>query len=173
MSETASRAPHVVSQSMNRLFARAPAYRPLAATRSADCARLHAASFAFAWSEEDFEQLLTGAGVVADAAFEADETLCGMILSRAAADEAEILTIAVAPARRRAGVGMALLKTHLPRLVARGVNRLFLEVDSGNLAARALYAARGFAQVGERKAYYRKAGAPPATALLLRLDFDP
>ncbi|WP_374307760.1 GNAT family N-acetyltransferase [Methylocella sp.] len=174
MSEGASRTlGGSMSQSMRRLFARAPAYRPLPAARAGECARLHATGFSFPWSEEDFEQLLTDASVVADGAFDADDALCGMILSRTAADEAEILTIAVAPERRRAGVGAALLRVQTPRLVARGAERLFLEVDSGNLAARALYAARGFRKVGERKAYYRKGDAPPASALLLRLDFNP
>ena len=37
-----------------------------------------------------------------------------------------------------------------------------------NAAALALYRKLGFSQVGERKAYYAKAGEPAATALILR-----
>jgi ribosomal-protein-alanine N-acetyltransferase len=55
-------------------------------------------------------------------------------------------------------------------LAAIRVSRLFLEVDVENTAARALYANFGFEQVGERKAYYRTAGAELATALVMRRD---
>jgi ribosomal-protein-alanine N-acetyltransferase len=158
---------------MFRPFAKAPApaFRPIGPERSAECALIHAASFAHPWNEADFEQLLIGPEVVSDGAIEIrDEALSGFVLSRTALDEAEILTIAVAAERRRCGVGATLLATHLSSLAARGVRRLFLEVDTGNIAARALYAGRGFYQVAERKAYYRKGDLPPASALVMRLD---
>jgi ribosomal-protein-alanine N-acetyltransferase len=156
-----------------RPFAKAPApaYRPIGPERSAECALIHASGFAHPWSEVDFEQLLIGPEIVAEGAIEIrDETLAGFILSRTALDEAEILTIAVAAERRRCGVGATLLSTHLCSLAARNVRHLFLEVDAENVAARALYVGRGFYQVGERKAYYRKADLPPASALVMRLD---
>ena len=156
-----------------RPFAKAPppAYRPIGLERSAECALLHAGSFAHPWGEADFEQLLIGPEIVSDGAIELrDEALAGFILSRAALDEAEILTIAVAAERRRCGIGRTLLSTHLSRLSARGVARLFLEVDMDNAPARALYAGCGFRQVGERKAYYRKSDSAPANALVMRLD---
>jgi ribosomal-protein-alanine N-acetyltransferase len=158
---------------MFRPFAKAPApaYRPIGPERCAECALIHAASFAHPWDEADFERLLTGPEVVSDGAIEIrDETLSGFVVSRAALDEAEILTIAVVAERRRCGVGAMLLATHLSSLAARGVRRLFLEVDTENIAARALYAGRGFYQVAERKAYYRKGDLPPASALVMRLD---
>ncbi len=150
----------------------APAYRPIGPERSPECALIHAAGFAHPWSEAEFEQLLTGPQIISDGAIEiVDEALSGFVLSRAALDEAEILTIAVAPERRRCSIGATLLSTHLRRLAARGVARLFLEVDAENVAARALYGSRGFYQVAERKAYYRKGDLPPASALVMRLDF--
>ncbi|PNG26448.1 ribosomal protein S18-alanine N-acetyltransferase [Methylocella silvestris] len=160
-------------QSVFRMFVKPPAYRPIGAERSLECAAIHNESFAYPWTESDFEQLLVAAEVVADGAIDSDEALCGMILSRAAADEAEILTIAVAPEHRRAGVAATLIAAHLPRLGARGVARLFLEVETGNVPARALYASNGFHEVGERKAYYRKEDSTPASALLMRLDLAP
>lgn len=78
----------------------------------------------------------------------------GVILARAAADEAEILTIGVVPAARRHGVGRALLHAAVRVAVERGAATLFLEVSAANHAARALYAREEFAQVGVRKRYY-------------------
>lgn len=78
----------------------------------------------------------------------------GFVLARVAADEAEILTLAVDPDARRGGIGRALLEAAEAGAVARGARRMFLEVAPGNLAARALYAAAGYAEAGRRKRYY-------------------
>ncbi|MGH6849105.1 MAG: GNAT family N-acetyltransferase [Methylocella sp.] len=126
-------------------------------------------SFAYPWQEADFEQLFAASGTVADGAIEAkEEHLAGFVLSRVIAGEAEILTIAVAPEWRRRGIATSLLTPHMTGLAAIRVDRLFLEVDAENSAARALYANFGFEQVGERKAYDRPAGAKLAGALVMR-----
>ena len=44
---------------------------------------------------------------------------------------------------------------------------MFLEVRESNVAARALYASRGFSAVGRRRGYYRH---PVEDALVLRRD---
>ncbi|HUI20778.1 MAG TPA: ribosomal protein S18-alanine N-acetyltransferase [Methylocella sp.] len=153
--------------------AKAPPFiRPIGVERSAECAAIHATSFAYPWQEGDFEQLLVAPETFADGAIEAtkEEYLAGFVLSRIAADEAEILTIAIAPEWRRRGIATSLLRPHLDGLAAVRVSRLFLEVDVGNIAARTLYANFGFQPVGERKAYYRVAGAEPAAALVMRRD---
>ena len=148
-----------------------PSIRPIGAERSAECAVIHATSFAYPWQEADFEQLFVAPGIFADGAIEAkEEYLAGFVVSRVAADEAEILTIAVAPEWRRRGIATSLLKPHLHGLAAIQVSRLFLEVDTENTAARALYAHFGFELVGERKAYYRTADADLAAALVMRRD---
>jgi [ribosomal protein S18]-alanine N-acetyltransferase len=145
--------------------------RPIGTERSAECAAIHATSFAYPWQEADFEQLFVASGTFADGAIEAkEEHLAGFVLSRITAGEAEILTIAVAPEWRRRGIATSLLTPHMAGLAAIGVDRLFLEVDAENAAARALYTNFGFEQVGERKAYYRTAGARLAGALVLRRD---
>jgi ribosomal-protein-alanine N-acetyltransferase len=77
-----------------------------------------------------------------------------MILIRVAADEAEILTLAVAPEARRTGLGRALLDAACEAARAAGAVRLFLEVSATNQAARALYDAAGFQQIGRRRRYY-------------------
>ena len=108
-------------------------------------ARLHATAFDRPWSEAEFSQFLaSGAkGVLADDA--------GFILWRAIAGEAEILTLAVDPARRREGLGQALL-----------------EVADDNDAALALYAQAGFEAAGRRRDYYRRPGGVLRDALILR-----
>jgi [ribosomal protein S18]-alanine N-acetyltransferase len=83
-----------------------------------------------------------------------------------------MLTIAVTPASRRKGVGAALLASHLATLAAEGAKSLHLEVEADNQAALALYRRFDFRQVGERKAYYRKADGMRAAALVLRRDFE-
>ena len=78
----------------------------------------------------------------------------GMILARTMADEAEVLTLAVQPTARRAGIGRALLNQALATARLRGAVAMFLEVSSANAAARALYAGADFVQVGSRLGYY-------------------
>lgn len=144
------------------------------------CAEIHARSFAHSWSVSEFETLLAGRDVVAEAAmagggwrkfWRKTPSLAGFVLSRTVSGEAEILTIAVAPSFRRQGVGGALLGAHIATLAARRIEALFLEVEAGNQAALALYRSFDFHQVGTRKGYYPKAGAIAAAALVLRRDF--
>ena len=86
-----------------RLFARARPEISEAATRDAAAiARLHSSSFHRGWSEHELESLLLDRSVVAHRAM-GGRKLVGFILSRVAADEAEILSIAVASSRRSRG----------------------------------------------------------------------
>ena len=78
----------------------------------------------------------------------------GMILARVAADEAEVLTLAVDPAVRRRGLARALLGQALATARQRGADAMFLEVASGNGPGRSLYAAAGFVTIGCRRGYY-------------------
>jgi [ribosomal protein S18]-alanine N-acetyltransferase len=90
----------------------------------------------------------------------------GMLLARVAADEGEILTLGVDKARRRAGVGRALLQEALVRAAALGAEKMFLEVAITNEPALGLYRASGFERVGVRHAYYEDG----TDALIMRLD---
>jgi ribosomal-protein-alanine N-acetyltransferase len=92
----------------------------------------------------------------------------GMVLARVTAGEAEILTIAVMPAARRLGLGRALLRSAIEHAAKRGASEMFLEVAITNGAARALYAAERFTQVGRRRGYYPGGG----DALILRADLS-
>jgi ribosomal-protein-alanine N-acetyltransferase len=130
-------------------------------------ARLHAASFRRGWSDGEIEGMLLDRNVVAHRAT-IGRHLAGFIISRMAADEAEILSVAVASAYRGRSVAHALLRYHLGRLAALGVRSVFLEVDEGNDPALRLYRRAGFAEVGRRTGYYPKDTGKPAAALILR-----
>ncbi len=70
-------------------------------------------------------------------------------------DELKINNIAVDAAERRKGHGAALLRWILDFGRSEGCTEATLEVRPSNFAARALYAAHGFREVGIRKGYYR------------------
>jgi len=88
----------------------------------------------------------------------------GLLLARVAADEAEVLTLAVLPGLRRQGLGRALLQASMAEAHRRGAAALLLEVAVDNAAARRLYDGAGFTPVGRRKRYY----ADGSDALVLR-----
>ena len=98
---------------------------------------------------------------------ERDDVAEGMVLFRQAADEGEILTLAVTPAARRRGCATALMGAVFGLCAGKGIERLFLEVAEDNVAARALYGALGFTQAGCRNAYYTRPGGIAADALIL------
>ncbi|MCA8926465.1 MAG: GNAT family N-acetyltransferase [Alphaproteobacteria bacterium] len=114
-----------------------------------------------AWTEASFRALLGGDGSVGWIAGGA-----GLVLARAIAGEAEILTIGVHPAARRQGVARGLLGACYALLPALGAERLVLEVAVDNLPAQALYRSEGFAVVGRRPGYYRR-GAARIDALVM------
>jgi ribosomal-protein-alanine N-acetyltransferase len=148
------------------------AFRRLASADGAACADLHCASFAHGWSAEEFENLIASRSVHADGLCPegklGTKALAAFVLSRQAADEAEILSIAVDPARRGKGLARRLLDQHMQGLARAGAQSLFLEVDEGNSPALALYRRAGFEEVGRRKHYYAKPDGARSHALVLR-----
>ena len=149
-----------------RLFGRsAPALSEAKPNDAGAIAALHTASFQRGWGEDEVYRLLIEKPVVAHRAM-TGKTFIGFILSRMAAGEAEILSIAVAPRQRGRGFARPLLDLHLRRLAGLGTRAVFLEVDERNAAARALYRRAGFYDVGRRQGYYQTG----ASALVLRRD---
>jgi ribosomal-protein-alanine N-acetyltransferase len=155
---------------ITRLFARGEPALSEASPRDAPAiAELHAASFRHGWSDGEFERLLIERNIVAHRAT-MGRVLHGFILSRLVAGEAEILSVAVASARRSRGLARALLNLHLRRLAGLGASAVFLEVDEDNEPARRLYQRAGFREVGRRAGYYQQGRDKAATALVLRRD---
>jgi ribosomal-protein-alanine N-acetyltransferase len=126
-------------------------------------AAIHATAFSRAdvWSRDVFDLQLAMPNV-----FGLVHRSGGMIMARFAADEAEILTLAVTPAVRRGGIGTALLHGVTTQVAAMGVRSVFLEVSVENIAARQVYARAGFIQAGLRPNYY----SDNTDAMVLRLD---
>jgi len=126
-------------------------------------AAIHAAAFVppDVWSRDVFSLQLELPNV-----FGLLDPAGGMILMRVAADEAEVLTIAVTPAARRRGVAGALLFEATTRAFGMGAAVIFLEVSVANIAALRLYTRAGFVQVGLRRGYY----SDNTDALVLRFD---
>ncbi len=155
---------------LRKLFARdEPALCEAGSRDAAAIAALHARSFHRGWSEEEVEMLLLDRSVVAHRATAAS-ALAGFIMSRMAADEAEILSVAVDTAFRGRGLARNMLHLHLRRLAGLGARAIFLEVDENNAAALRLYARAGFAEVSRRPNYYAESGGKTATAVVLRRD---
>jgi ribosomal-protein-alanine N-acetyltransferase len=138
------------------------ALRSIVPTDAALLAALHR-DFDEPWDERAFAALLATPGVYGVLA--GSEEPAGFILCRAAADETEVLTLVVPAAMRRQGVATALL-CHAVALAGDAARSMFLEVAETNAAARGLYAANGFKQVGRRPRYYKNA----TDALILRRD---
>lgn len=135
---------------------------------AAALAALHARAFRHGWSEAEFERLLADRNVICHVARSAG-SIVGFVISRVIDAEAEILMVAVAASERGRGLAGRLLARHLGRLAARGVRKVFLEVDEGNDPALKLYRRTGFEQVGKRAGYYASTSGATA-ALVLRRD---
>ena len=138
---------------------------------AARLAQLHGASFHRGWGESEFESMLTERNTLVHR-LRKGRKIIGFAVSRMAADEAEILSIAVAASHRGLGLSRELLLTHLGHLAGRGVRTVFLEVEESNQPARRLYQRAGFAIAGRRERYYRQASGEQLNALLMRRDLS-
>ena len=145
--------------------------------RAAEVAALHKRLFDTAWDEAAIKSLLEHPASTSLVAVYGDskavgepKAVVGFIIGQLAADEAEILSIGVAPDWQRAGLGKMLVEG-LVRAARRGeAKRLFLEVAEDNTGAKALYSSLGFSETGRRKAYYQRTGAAALDAIVLALS---
>ena len=128
-------------------------------------AELHAQAFDQPWTAGELAVLLENP--TAFALLATQGAPAGFVLAWAVAGEAEILTLAVDPRKRRKGVGTALVAAAAGVAAARGAESIHLEVNEHNAAARAMYEKLGFGEIGRRRGYY---GDDGATALLMRRD---
>ncbi|MDO9417735.1 N-acetyltransferase [Pararhizobium sp.] len=138
-------------------------------------ADLHKARFSHAWNDGAFHSLLNQETVFGFVAKQTSlqwgvSTLGGFVLSRAAAGEAEILTVGVDLRFERQGLGWRLMRAAMGEARHRGVESMFLEVDETNGGAVGLYQKLGFFKVGERNAYYKSGDGRRSTALVMKLD---
>jgi ribosomal-protein-alanine N-acetyltransferase len=149
----------------------AVAIEPATPRDAAKLAQLHGASFHRGWGEGEFEQMLAERNTLVHRLRQGRKVI-GFAVSRMAADEAEILSIAVDPRHRGRGLSRNLLLTHLGHLAGRGVRTVFLEVEENNQPARRLYDRAGFSVAGRRERYYQQPGGEQLNAVLMRRDLS-
>lgn len=125
----------------------------------------------FPWTRGNFADALNS-GYLCRVEETAEGGIRGYAILMPAADEAELLTIGVAQAEQRKGLGRAMLDRMLE--AARGMNmrRVFLEVRPSNTAAIALYRSTGFNEIGLRRGYYQNVNGSE-DALVMACDLSP
>jgi ribosomal-protein-alanine N-acetyltransferase len=135
----------------------------------ADLPRIHRielASYEYPWTPGNFADSL-------DAGYsmwvrEADGEVIGYYAMMAAAGEAHILNLTIAPSWRRHGLGRDLLEHCLARACDHHAEKVFLEVRTSNAAAIALYHGSGFVDLAVRRGYYPVRGGREDALIMKR-----
>lgn len=143
------------------------AVEPATLRDAAIFSRLHRESFHRGWSVNEFEQILIERSALAHR-LRLGNKVIGFIVSRIAADEAEILSVAIDSNYRGRGLSRDLLRIHLGYLAGHGLKTVFLEVEENNRPARALYEKAGFRIVGRRERYYKDSNGEQLNALVMQ-----
>ncbi len=128
-------------------------------------AELHARCFDTAprpWSPEEFAGILAARGV------RLLTVEGGFAVFRLAGPEAEVMTLAVDPGKRRQGKGRRLVRMLLDEARVAGAAEVLLEVSEYNEAAISLYEKQGFERAGHRKDYYQGPRGTKAAAIVMR-----
>lgn len=138
--------------------------------RVPDIATLHARLFNPPWDAESIGRLIEHPAAAAFIAqVREPKAVAGFVIGQIAADEAEILSIGVAPEWQRRGIARQMVEGLIRAARRAEVERLYLEVAADNTAAQRLYESLGFTVDARRKGYYARAGAQPVDALVLAL----
>lgn len=135
--------------------------------------KLHTANFFHGWAANEFLNYLANPDKnPVYVACDKNNKVAGFMVLSLSGEEAELLTIIVAPRWRTKGIGNALVQAAFDDLLVSKVRAMFLEVDEENPNALALYARFGFKEVGKRPGYYPQKDGTRATALVMRCDFE-
>ncbi len=137
-------------------------------------ADLHAQAFARGWDTSELLAMKARAEntlLVARKVGFPKGPVAGFNIFRSTGAEAEILSIAVDPALRAAGLGTNLMREAIRHLRADRIPELFLEVAETNTAAITLYKKLGFETVATRASYYSDPENPDqrVSALVMRM----
>lgn len=114
-------------------------------------AEIEAECFSDAWSENAVKIQIDRKQITV---YKENGNLLGYCIFMTAADEGEILRIAVKPDARKRGIGRKLLDGAVKIMASRGASEIFLEVRASNKDAISLYEKFGFIKTGIRKNYY-------------------
>lgn len=120
------------------------------------------------WSSRQFVAACSGSSHEQALLLEVAADPVGFVVFSIVADEVCIHNIAVHPARRREGLGTALLQAAISAAKAAGASRCYLELRASNEAARELYTRLGFQLDGRRRDYYPLGGGREDALLMSR-----
>lgn len=138
--------------------------------RVADIAALHARLFDPPWDAVSIGRLIESPAAASFIAqIREPRVLAGFVIGQIAADEAEVLSIGVAPEWQRRGIARHMMQGLVRAARRAEVKRIFLEVAADNVEATGLYRSLGFKASGARKGYYKRAGGKTADAVVLSL----
>jgi ribosomal-protein-alanine N-acetyltransferase len=126
--------------------------RMVAADAGAAVSLLDESPEASRWSKKSLEESISR-GIAWAADF--DGQVVGFLIGRPAADEFEILNLAVGKKFRRRGIASKLIHNATETARAAGIAQMFLEVRASNLPGIALYTYLEFRVCGRRRNYYR------------------
>lgn len=146
-----------------------PRYRRMTAHDLGAVVAIEEAIYPYPWTHGNFSDSLAAGyhcWIV-----ECGGGMAGYMVVAIAAGEAHLLNLSVAAAWQRQGVGRQLLAFVLKLARDYAAGKILLEVRPSNPAARALYAAAGFAEVGLRHGYY-PAGEAREDAVVLQLELS-
>jgi ribosomal-protein-alanine N-acetyltransferase len=139
---------------------------PAQAEDLAEIVTLERASYSHPWSEASLRQALTNPGRYRALVLRGDDRgVRAYAIAQHVADELHVHNVAVLERLRRRGLARRLLLELLEEARRAGLRVALLEVRESNRAARGLYQALGFEEVGHRRGYY---ASPTEDALLLR-----
>lgn len=130
--------------------------------------RIERDSFANPWAEEEFRRVLEDDSLLC-LGLCWDGDLIGYAVGQVEGPEFHLVSLAIAPQRRRQGWGRFLLRQVLVRVRARGCGGCHLEVRASNQAALGLYCQEGFRQVARWSAYYVR---PREDALVMQRGLE-
>lgn len=148
--------------------------RPVRRDELPALARLHAACFPEdAWDSAALATILAMPGASGCVACAEEGEMFGLLIDQCLGEDAEILTLGVAPAARRQGIARALILDLFARARHGGVRRVMLEVAADNPAGLALYHSLGFERRGRRRGYYRRLHGPNIDAWRLDREIAP
>lgn len=118
------------------------------------------------WTEDGFEPAASSGQVmlVGGDGAGAAARVCGFLVARVVAGEAQLLNMAVDAKDRRKGLGSKLLAAAAQEAQSQQAKRMYLEVRESNQAAISFYQRHGFRKSGQRAEYYRN---PTENAVLM------
>ena len=137
---------------MSLVYVIAHGLRPMTEADLPRILQIELASYEHPWSIGNFtDSLHVGYSMWVR---EAEGEIIGYYVMMAAAGEAHLLNLTIAPDWRRHGLGRDLLDHCVARARDHQADCLFLEVRASNTVAIALYHSRGFIDLAVRRSYY-------------------